>query len=200
MATDMKGRKLIFSHLGVSCFDIGKMKAFYIDVMGMCESDSGHIDRGEGLDIAFLTTDPNDHHQFVLASGRADSHVETSPVIGGSVGQRIFQISFRLDSLASLRSVLARYEAHGLTNFTPVNHGNAWAVYTRDIEGNPVELFVDSPWYVNQPCGLPLDLSKSDEEILAETEAYCQAQPEVEPYAAWSARMHDRIVAHQASI
>jgi catechol-2,3-dioxygenase len=200
MPSQLAGRKVSFSHLGVSCIDVEKMKTFYTTVLGMCVSDAGHIDRGDGLDIAFLTTDPGDHHQFVLASGRKDTTIDTSPVMGGSVGANIFQISFRLNDLATLRSMVSRFRAAGIDNFTPVNHGNAWAVYTRDAEGNAVELFVDSPWYVHQPCGLPLDLGKTDDEIVAETKAYCMAQPEVEPYSAWSEKMAGKIVANQASI
>lgn len=198
MPDALPGRKLAFSHFGISCVDLPKMVAFYTETMGMIVSDQGTT--GRGVDIAFLTTDPADHHQLVLAGGRKNHEVTDAPVAGGDAGAAIFQMSFRLDDLATLRSMVARLRAAGVKHFTPINHGNAWAVYTRDVEGNTVELFVDSPWYVHQPCGLPLDLAKSDEEILAETEAYCLAQPEVTPNAEWRLTQAAKIVANQASI
>lgn len=195
----LPGRKVSFSHLGISVFDIAMMRTFYTEVMGMSVSDAGEVPRGP-FELVFMTTDPNDHHQFILASGRTDTNVGSGPVVGGDVGARVFQVSFRMADLATMRSMVARIRAAGIDTFSPLNHGNAWAVYTRDPEGNALELFVDSPWYVAQPCGLPLDLSKSDEEIMEETRAYCEAQPEVDSYSAWSERMAATIVANQASI
>jgi catechol-2,3-dioxygenase len=196
----LPGRKVTFSHLGVSCFDIEKMKDFYTRVMGMTVSDAGQIGRDGEMEIVFLTTDPDDHHQLVLASGRRPEPVDRSAVVGGSVGAQIFQISFRMQDLATMRTVAKRIEAEQIAPLRGVNHGNAWAIYTRDPEGNTIEIFVDSPWYVAQPCGLPLDFTKTDEEILAETEAYCMAQPEVEPHDAWAAKQAERIVANQRSL
>jgi catechol 2,3-dioxygenase len=63
----------------------------------------------------------------------------------------INQISFLVDSLADLRVV--------------------------DPEGNTVEAYLDTPFHVPQPHGKPLDLSKSDDEILQETEAACRTDP-----------------------
>lgn len=202
MISDVPGRKVAFSHFGTSCIDLARMRTFYTEVMGMVVSDEGRIDvpGGGTVELCFLTTDPEDHHQFVLTSGRTDTTVDMSPYGGGVIGAQIFQMSFRLDSLASLRSMMDRFRAQGIEAFVGLNHGNAWAVYTRDIEGNPVELFVDSPWYVAQPCGFLIDFSKTDDEIVEETRAYCEAQPEVEPYSSWSARMAGRIAAAQAGI
>jgi catechol-2,3-dioxygenase len=186
--------------MGVSCLDFRAMKLFYTDVLGMTVSDVGHIPVRGGIDIAFLTTDPDDHHQFVLASGRIDQTIDRSPVRGGRFGAAVFQIAFRLDSLSSLRRIVERLRAAGVESFSPINHGNAWSVYTCDIEGNPLELFVDSPWYVAQPCGFDLDLTMSDEEIQAATEKYCQEQPDVTSYAEWSDQMASTIVANQANL
>lgn len=30
----------------------------------------------------------------------------------------------------------------------PRNHGNAWSIYFADPEGNRIELYTPSPWYV----------------------------------------------------
>ena len=37
----------------------------------------------------------------------------------------------------------------------------------RDLEGNRLEVFIDTKWHVPQPCRTDIDLLKSDEEILA---------------------------------
>ena len=38
-----------------------------------------------------------------------------------------------------------------------MNHGNAWSVYFRDPEGNRIEIFCDTEWYIEQPCVEDLD-------------------------------------------
>jgi catechol 2,3-dioxygenase len=69
-----------------------------------------------------------------------------------------------------------------------MNHGNALSIYFEDLEGNTVEVHLDTPWYVPQPHGDPLDLEKPDAEIWAQTEAACRADPQFEPVQQWAAR------------
>jgi catechol 2,3-dioxygenase len=199
-ATEMDGVKVALAHLGISVFDFDRMLAFYTDTLGMIVSDTDRLPHGNHGRIAFLTTNPSDHHQLVIVEGREQEELRTDPPFGGSTGSQLFQMSFRLPDLATMKMVMARLEAAGLDNFAPMNHGNAWALYVRDPEGNALEFFVDSPWYVRQPCGFELDLRKSDEEILAETEAYCSAQPECMPMDAWQSEQAVRIRAAQALI
>ena len=78
--------------------------------------------------------------------------------------------------------------ARGATQMRGLNHGNALSIYFADPEGNTVEVYVDTPFYVAQPHGDPLDLEKSDAEILAETEAICRADPTFMPLDQWKAR------------
>ena len=59
----------------------------------------------------------------------------------------------------------------------PLTHGNAWSVYFRDPEFNGVEVFIDTPWHVRQPQGEPLDLDKSNDEIVEMTRARFSAEP-----------------------
>jgi catechol 2,3-dioxygenase len=66
---------------------------------------------------------------------------------------------------------------NGATDMRVISHGNAWSCYFKDPEGNTVEAYLDTPFHVPQPHGEPLDLSKSDAEILRETEAACRADP-----------------------
>ena len=153
----VEGRKLTLSHFGLSCFDLARMEDFYTRVLGMTVTDRGDV-AGGAARLVFLTTDPSEHHQLVLASGRTEGAILEGPVLGGSFGAAIFQLTFRLEDLASLRRVQQRLVAEGNTNFVPLNHGNSWSLYTRDPEGNALELVVDSPWYIHQPCGELFDI------------------------------------------
>lgn len=193
------GRKLTLSHFGLGCFDLAKMEDFYTRVLGMTVSDRGEVGGGIAT-IVFLTTDPAEHHQLVLASGRSEGSVLDGPVLGGSFGAAIFQLTFRLDDLATLRRVQQRLVAEGNTNFVPLNHGNSWSLYTRDPEGNALELVVDSPWFVHQPSGEYLDLSLDDDEILRQTEALCRATGDWKPYEEWRTEVAERIANDQAGL
>ena len=128
-------------------------------------TDSGQA--RSGMELTFMSASPNNHHQLVLVSGRPDT----------SGFNPINQISFLVDSLADLREVHRRALDNGATDMRVLSHGNAWSCYFKDPEGNTVEAYLDTPWHVPQPHGDPLDLSKSDEDIVRETEAVCRADP-----------------------
>ena len=195
----VQGRRLTLSHFGLSCFDLAHMVDFYTRVLGMTVSDRGEVPGG-GAELVFLTTDPAEHHQLVLASGRTEGTVLEGPVLGGSFGAAIFQLTFRLEDLATLRRVQERLQSEGNTNFIPLNHGNSWSLYTRDPEGNALEFVVDSPWFVHQPCGELLDLSLDDAEILRQTEALCRAAGDWQPYEDWREQIARRIADDQAGL
>jgi len=78
----------------------------------------------------------------------------------------INQISLRTDSLATLRGPYGRLADAGATDIQPITHGNAISVYTRDQEGNRLEPFVDTPWYVSQPMRVPLDFAAPDDTLM----------------------------------
>jgi catechol 2,3-dioxygenase len=100
----------------------------------------------------------------------------------------VMQVSFKVDAIDDLRRVHAGALAAGATKMRTMNHGNALSIYFEDIEGNIVEVYLDTPWYIPQPHGDPLDLSKPDAQIWAETEAACRADPGFEPVQSWAAR------------
>jgi catechol 2,3-dioxygenase len=198
-ARHVDGRKLTLSHVGLSCFDLARMEDFYTRVLGMTVTDRGEV-AGGSAQLVFMTTDPSEHHQLVLASGRTEGTILEGPVLGGSFGAAIFQLTFRLQDLATLRRVQQRLVAEGNTNFVPLNHGNSWSLYTRDPEGNALELVVDSPWYVHQPSGALLDLTLDDAEILRQTEELCRATRDWQPYDDWREQIARRIAADQARL
>lgn len=191
----MTAQAMRFGHFGVNCFDIAAMENFYTRVMGMVVADRGYVPPPGDRHIVFMTLDPTEHHQFILCSGRTEGKIETGAFRGGGRGSAINQISFHCATLNDLRKAQARLAAAGRNDGTLICHGNAWSIYIRDIEGNPMELYVDSPWYTPQPCGEPFDLSLSDEEIYRQTEAMVRARPGFEPAEPWRARLAAKIQA-----
>ena len=165
-----------FSHIGFHVRDIEAMIAFYTGLLSLEITDRGTLRVPGEPRIAFLSSNPEEHHQIALVEGREDEGDE--PTV-------INQISFRVDGLEELRAMRSAAEALGVKQILPLNHGNAWSIYFRDPEGNGIEVFARSPWHVRQPVTDGLDLSQSDEEIIAATErAYAEA-PDRAPAEAW---------------
>lgn len=179
---------LKFSHMGLSVKDVARMEEFYTAVLGFTVTDRGEAG---GMALVFLSRDPADHHQIVLASGRPDELPgnTANPQFGPSINQ----ISFQMGSLADLRDMGAKLQEFGTSNFFPANHGIAWSIYTHDPEGNNLEFFVDTEWYFPQPFLVPLDFSQSDDDIYALTEALSKSQDGYEPYPSWRQRIAARM-------
>ncbi|WP_213958751.1 MULTISPECIES: VOC family protein [unclassified Variovorax] len=175
---------LMFSHMGLSVKRIAPMEAFYTNVLGFTVTDRGNAG---GMELVFLSRSPEDHHQIVLATGRPQELPANTanPQFGPSINQ----ISFKVGSLDDLRDIQRRLEAEGGGNLFPANHGIAWSIYAHDPEGNNLEFFVDSDWYITQPFLIPLDFSKTNEEIVALTKSLCETSEGYEPYGNWRKRV-----------
>jgi catechol 2,3-dioxygenase len=165
--------------MGIYVADLARMEDFYTRVLGFAVTDRGELG---ATTIVFLSLDPREHHQIILASGRKDAGFNP-----------INQISFRLSELAALRQMAQRLKNEGVQDLAPVSHGNALSVYFRDPEGNRLELFVDTPWYVRQPLRLPMDLSLPDAELWAWAEAEARKQPDFQRVEEWRAQIARRI-------
>ena len=191
-AASKPAANLMFSHMGLSVKDIAKMEDFYTRVLGFTVTDRGEAG---GMNLVFLSRDPNDHHQIVLATGRPDTLPANTanPQFGPSINQ----ISFKMGSLTDLRDMHERLLAEGGANLFPANHGVAWSIYAHDPEGNNLEFFVDSDWYIKQPFLIPLDFSKSDSEIVGETKKMCEASEGFEPYTDWRKKVAMRMTPYQ---
>lgn len=174
------------THMAVFASNLPAMEKFYADTLGLVVSDQGRS-QALGVDLVFMTADPDKHHQFVLVSGR-------KPGEPGNVQQ----ISFLVDSLATLRAVHGRALAAGVPSTRCVTHGNAFSSYFPDPEGNTIEVYCDTEWYVPQPFGVAIDLSRPDADLLAENEALCRATPGFQTRAAWQAGVAARIRARLA--
>jgi catechol 2,3-dioxygenase-like lactoylglutathione lyase family enzyme len=169
---------LAFSHIGIFVVDLARMEDFYSRVLGFTVTDRGDLETPRGpVHLVFLSRDPREHHQIVLASGRPEEP-HFNP---------INQISFRMQDFAGLREMHDRLRKEAVTEIVPVSHGNALSVYFKDPEGNRVELFVDTPWYVVQPLRIPLDLSLPDEALWQRVEAEARQQPGFKPVEEWRA-------------
>jgi catechol 2,3-dioxygenase-like lactoylglutathione lyase family enzyme len=176
---------LAFSHFGFYVRDLERMADFYTRVLGFEVSDRGDLDTPRGkVSLVFLTRDPRDHHQIVLASGRP----------AGEHFNPINQISFRVADFAGLREMHRLIQAErGVSEISPVSHGNALSVYFRDPEGNRIELFVDTPWYVTQPLRVPMDMSMPDQELWRWAEKQARATPGYRPVEDWRADLARRL-------
>jgi len=184
---------LKFSHMGLSVKDISKMEAFYTGVLGFTVTDRGHAG---GMQLVFLSRDPFDHHQIVLATGRPDTLPANTanPQFGPSINQ----ISFKMGTLTDLRDMHVRLTEAGGSNLFPANHGIAWSIYAHDPEGNNLEFFVDTEWYITQPFLIPLDFKQTDAEIHAMTKSLCESSEGFEPYSDWRGRIAARMTPYAA--
>jgi catechol 2,3-dioxygenase len=164
------------SHFGIYVTDLERMVSFYTEVFQLTVTDRG-VGRTFKNTLVFLSASPDQHHQLVIASGRPPEATFST----------VMQISFAVPDIQHLRDISRKAAEYGATEVRGLNHGNALSVYMRDPEGNTVEVYLDTPWYVAQPHGDPLDLSLPDEELMRRTEAICRADPTFKPLAEWQA-------------
>jgi catechol 2,3-dioxygenase len=173
---------LQFSHMGLFVIDIDRMADFYSRVLGFAITDRGGLGETE---LVFLSRDPRDHHQIVLVAGRP----------AGLPDKIVNQISFRVGSLAELQRFYRRIRAEKVAELIPICHGNAWSVYFRDPEGNRLEVFVDTDWYITQPIREVIDLDLPEDELRRRTEAFCRTRPGFKPIREWQEDIARRIAA-----
>lgn len=177
--TDPLARRdaLVFSHMGFYVRDLERMARFYRDTLCFFETDRGLLGT---VQLIFLSRDPGEHHQIVLATGRPE----------GAGFNVINQISLRVPDLATLREVHRRVAADpGTSELITATHGNAISIYFRDPEGNRLEVFLDTPWYCEQPLREPIDLTRSDAEVMAQAEALARSRPRFRSREQWRAEM-----------
>jgi catechol 2,3-dioxygenase len=155
---------LTFTHLGIFVRDVERLAEFYRRTLGFVETDRGHL--GESK-LIFLSRDPKEHHQLAFVSGLTKPPSQ----------EVINQISFRVGGLPELLKFARFLRLDPPDDFRPINHGNAWSVYFRDPEGNRIEVYTPTPWYIQQPCRVSLDIDLTAEQISASTEEWCRSQP-----------------------
>jgi catechol-2,3-dioxygenase len=177
----------MFSHVGIHVRDIARMEDFYKRVMGFIVTDRGSLDTPRGrVGLVFLSRDPQEHHQVVLATGRPDNNDYNI----------VNQMSFKVPGLSYLRALYPKLKAEAdVTEILPATHGNAISIYFRDPEGTRIECFFDTPWYCEQPMRVAVDMEQSEAEIMAKSEDIARAAPRFQPREQWVAEMTRRMEA-----
>ena len=167
--------------MGFFVRDAERMALYYQTVLGFTITDRGLLGT---VPLIFLSRDPSEHHQIVLAGGKPE----------GLSFNAINQISFRVQGLDVLRAVKALAEQDpGTTEMLCVTHGNAISIYFRDPEGNRIEAFVDTPWYCEQPLREIINLNDDDETIFAQSEKIASSRPKFQLRSTWQAEMASRM-------
>jgi catechol 2,3-dioxygenase len=169
--------------IGIFVSDIEKMAAFYQAVFGLLITDRGS--NYQGHPVVFLSRNPAEHHQLVLAQGRA-ANTQTT----------VQQVSFEVGDLEDLRAFHARLVAMRIEDLAPRSHGNAWSIYFHDPEGNRVEIYKPTPWHVSQPYGEPLDLTEAAQAIRERTLAMIRDDPSFCTQEQWAANLRQRLEQH----
>lgn len=178
----MNQKGLSFNHMGIYVHDLEKMTAFYTGLLGFTVTDRGSLQGLAGpVQLVFLSRDPRTHHQIVLASGRPAT-LAFNP---------INQISLAADSLVTLQAVYRRFVETGAPDIDAITHGNAVSFYVRDPEGNRLELFVDTPWYVSQPMKVPVDMNQTEAQLMAFVEQHARSLPGFCSREVWEKRMQE---------
>lgn len=165
--------KLRWSHCVMYVRDLDAMVAFYDEMLGFKVSDRGPMIPGnDEIQLAFLTQTGTDHHQIAFANVRKEDAGSTT----------LDHIAFRVESLDDVKEMAERLAKDGrATGIGAVNHGNAWSCYFADPEGNRVEVFVDSPFHVQQPQIDGWDFAMSESELVDKTKTHYGPQPEFQP-------------------
>jgi catechol 2,3-dioxygenase len=175
----MRTAHFSLNHVGIYVIDIERMTDFYTSFFGFVVTDR----RDDVNPIRFMTMTPTEHHQLLLASGRAPDSVST-----------VHQISFLLASFAELRRVHAAASADPrVRKIWSLDHGNSWTVYFKDPEDNTIECYVHTPWHVSQPYGRPIDFSLTDEQIYRKTEQEVLQNPTYMPAEVFRERLARRL-------
>lgn len=177
---------LRLSHLGLFCRELEPMIEFYTKTMGFVITDRGHLPHAE---LCFMSRDPKEHHQVVLVTGRPE----------GIPHRIVNQISFRVDTLEELLAFHRALPMDQVSELDPVIHGISWSLYFRDPEGNRLEVFTDTDWYITQPIKMLLDLTLEPAEIRRRTREYCQSQPGFKPLVQWQHEIAGEIAAKLAA-
>jgi catechol-2,3-dioxygenase len=151
-------------HFGYFVKNLEVMKEFWGNFMGMTLTKSS-----EGA--AFFSANPQAvDHEIAIMAGRPDA----------DDGNLIQQISLRVESLEDVRSFKRRATEKGYKIDRLVTHASAIGLYFRDPEGNRVETF----WLTGLPSwamiGVPIDIDRPDEEVMADVQRVWDVSRKVE--------------------
>jgi len=137
-------------HVGLTARNPAASAEFYRNVFGMEITGGSTSDHPIGA-TAFLTSRPGGQpHDLVLAANPEVAHV-----------------AFKVSSLAELKSFHARVVEMKIPLKFVFNHHESFAFYFNDPDGNMIEVcWPTGDLSGRQPYVEPVDLSKSDDELL----------------------------------
>ncbi len=151
----------------------------YCDVLGFYVTD--RLGNGD-QEMLFLSRSLLEHHQVVLAPGRAETSAST-----------INQISFEIETLPKLIDAFQALTDYGVAGMQAMNHGGSWSLYVPDPEGNTIELFVRTDWYVPLHAMTGLDLNQPEEAIRQQTVRMVQQTPGSKTWEVWRQEFQKRM-------
>jgi catechol 2,3-dioxygenase-like lactoylglutathione lyase family enzyme len=129
------------------------MERFYCDVLGFYVTD--RLGNGD-QEMLFLSRSLLEHHQVVLAPGRAETSAST-----------INQISFEIETLPKLIDAFQALTDYGVAGMQAMNHGGSWSLYV------PPHATTD------------LDLGQSEALIREQTERLAKQTPGSQTWKEW---------------
>jgi catechol 2,3-dioxygenase len=173
------------THLGLYVENMDVMVGFYTGLIGFVVTDRGTLG---GRELTFLSRRADEHHQMVLVTGR---HADADTRL-------LSQISFRVEDLDAVRHFHLRALELGARGMEARNHGNSWSIYFEDPEGNRVEVYTPTPWYVSQPWRAALDLGNSNESIEAATRSLIEGGTTWADVDTWRRQLATRLASEEA--
>jgi catechol 2,3-dioxygenase-like lactoylglutathione lyase family enzyme len=163
---------ILLSHFEIKVRNLPKMEEFYTGALGFLVTDRSPPG---GHQMVFLSCNPGEHHQIVLAES------DHGAFSAGSLDH----LAFRVRDLQVLRRRHGALQSYGSLALETVSHGTTWSIYVRDPEGNRIEFFVSTPWHVAQPLRFPIDMSLSDDDLMALTEEKISSLADFQPAGRW---------------
>jgi len=152
MKTEHDSLEMIgLGHVGMYAKNPASLAEFYRDVMGMQVVGGSDASHPIGA-TAFLTSRPaEEHHEIAMFSNAENVHR-----------------AFKVGSLAGLKRFHQKIVRRGIPIKFQFNHGNAFAFYFSDPEGNMIEVYWRTGLEHPQPFAQETDLTKTEEELLDE--------------------------------
>lgn len=153
------------ANMGIFVKNISVMIDFYQRVIGVDVSD--RLNEGHHKpEIIFSGGDVEIQHRFILVTERPED---------AEFGVT-HQVSFRVNSLDELKDIAIRFKDENVSGLEAKDHGDVWALYLCDPEGNLLEVYATTPWQTRRPYAAELDIDLPSEIIFDQTQKRIEAQ------------------------